>query len=71
MSARRTPASDEDWKISVRLTLSEIVAVTRGEVPASLRRYCAEGLRHWKGSPELAALEARERARGRRTRAAR
>lgn len=56
---------DEDWKLSVRLTLTEIVALARGELPASLVTYCQEGLRHWEGSPELAAVEAHERTKGR------
>lgn len=50
---------EEDWRISVRLTLRELQTVAHGHVPPTLVRYCQEGLAHWAGSPELAALEAR------------
>ncbi len=53
---------EEDWKISVRLTLVEVYAVAHGQLPASLVAYCRDGLQHWAGSPELAAVEARLRA---------
>lgn len=53
---------EEDWKISVRLTLREIQAVASGQLPASLVAYCRDGLKHWEGSPELAACEARAHA---------
>lgn len=65
MTARRL---EEDWKISVRLTLDEIEAVARGQLPRSLVRYCREGLRHWEGSRELAQLRARVRREDRRAR---
>ena len=54
-----TYGPDEDWKISVRLTFRELHAVAAGRVPETLVRYCQDGLAHWAGSPELAALEAR------------
>lgn len=58
MSTRR-PAADDDWKISVRLTLDEVDQVAHGRLPRSLVRYCREGLQHWEGSAVLASVRAR------------
>ena len=65
-----SPRTEEDWKISVRLTLEEIELVARGRLPRSLVRYCREGLQHWEGSEALARVRARG-DRKTRTRAAR
>lgn len=53
----------EDWRISVRLTLTEIKAICRGELPPSLVQYCRDGLQALEGTPEMAACEAHEAAR--------
>lgn len=70
MVTTRRMSAEEDWKISVRLTLEEIELVARGRLPRSLVRYCRRGLQHWEGSEELARLRARIRRRDR-SRAAR
>lgn len=53
----------EDWCVSVRLTLEEVEAVASGQVPESLRQYCADGLVALRGTPEEALLRANARLR--------
>lgn len=53
----------DDWCISVRLTLDEVEAVAGGQVPESLRQYCADGLVALRGTAEEALLRANARLR--------